>query len=114
MSLSNGGLPPRERERERELVSHLNHVEQLTCRASMPWELLTYGRTYRTGCRFSSQDVAQDSPAPRPGLHRGAGQHALLDHLVRPRQERLRDREAYLPGSAEIEREPDLVVILDR
>ena len=48
------------------------------------------------------------------GTAPGAGQHALLDHLVRPRQERLRDREAYLPGSAEIEREPDLVVILDR
>jgi hypothetical protein len=32
----------------------------------------------------------------RPGLdeHRGAGQHALLDHLIRPLQQRLPDREA--------------------
>jgi len=31
---------------------------------------------------------------PRPELHGAPGQHALFDHLIRPLQQRLRDRDA--------------------
>jgi hypothetical protein len=43
-----------------------------------------------------------------------AGRASLLDDVIGLQQQRLRDREADLPGGAEIEGESDLVVVLDR
>src|SRR4029453_16675862 len=51
----------------------------------------------------------------RPGLdeHRGAGQRALLDDLVRPLQQRLRDCEAERLGGLEVDDQLELRRLLD-
>ncbi len=41
-------------------------------------------------------------------------EHALLDHLVRPQQERLRDRQAERPGSLHVDRQLERGRLLDR
>jgi len=60
-----------------------------------------------------STGTPRRAPAPRPGLHRGAGQHALLDHLVRPEQERRRDRQAKRLGGLEVDDQFKLSRLLD-
>src|SRR5215831_10402837 len=54
-----------------------------------------------------------DAPAPGPGLHRGAGQHALFDDLIRPPQHRLRDRQAERLGGFEVDDQLELSRLLD-
>ncbi len=46
--------------------------------------------------------------------HRGAGQHALLDHLVGPQQQRLRDREPERLRSLRVDDQLELDWLLDR
>jgi len=49
---------------------------------------------------------------PRPALDRAAG--PLFDHLIRPLQERRRDREGEGPGGLEVDHQPELRGLLDR
>jgi len=46
----------------------------------------------------------------RPGLdeHRGAGQHALLDHLVSLKEDRLRDRQPERLGGLQVNHQLEL------
>src|SRR5712692_10125771 len=66
----------------------------------------------RTAAGESSRTPPR-APAPRPGLHRGAGQHALLDHLICPYQDRLRDRQPERPRSLEVDDQLERGGLLD-
>jgi len=53
------------------------------------------------------------SRLPLLGLGRGADQARSLDHLIRPLQERRRDREAEGPGGLEVDHQLELRRLLD-
>src|SRR5262245_24571478 len=51
----------------------------------------------------SLAEGVQRDQRPGPGPHRGAGQHALFDHLICLEEDRLRDREAEGLGGLEVD-----------
>src|SRR3989442_2015491 len=56
------------------------------------------------------------SKRPRRSVTVGglAGQHAVLNHFIRPQQERLRDRQAERPGRLHVDRQLERGRLLDR